>query len=95
MHVFVETALLLCTNIDNNQSEEAWVQVRKRENFAATFHKHKYSHQLIRTNPSADRLDAPLTPQNTSQYKHILMDATISRLGPIISPIILTGIQRS
>lgn len=73
----------------------AWFQVRKRENYAATFHRRKYSHQLILTNPSADRLDAPITPQNTPQYKHILTDATISRLGPIISPIILTGIPRS
>lgn len=40
MDVFVETMLLLSTDI-KLQQETVWSQVRKRENYAATFHKHK------------------------------------------------------
>ncbi len=53
------TWILFPTKISNYQPGKAWFQVRKEKNYAATFQKHKESHQLILTNPDADGLDAP------------------------------------
>lgn len=68
MDVFVETVLLLSTDIKLKQE-----MVKKRENYAATFHKwHKHKQQPSadpkQTNPSADRLDAlhPSTPSTNT-----------------------------
>lgn len=56
--------LLIIPNI-NNPEKKPGILSREGANQAATFHKHKESHQLIQTNPGADTLDAPVLLKTT------------------------------
>lgn len=57
--------LLLTIPIINNLEKKPGILSREGANQAATFRKHKESHQLIQTNPGADTLDAPALLKTT------------------------------